>query len=137
GKIVIEDSILNKKTKLTDLEYKKIKEHPLIGVKIVSPLMLDKEELAIIRNHHERWDGKGYPDGLAATDIPLLSRILIVADCFDAMSSDRAYRKALPIEQCNEELIRNKGTQFDPDIVDASLSILRENSVQEPISIAI
>jgi HD-GYP domain-containing protein (c-di-GMP phosphodiesterase class II) len=108
-----------------------------VGYRILS-LFDDTLDLAdYVYGHHERWDGKGYPDGLAATDIPLLSRILIVADCFDAMSSDRAYRKALPIEQCIEELIRNKGTQFDPDIVDASLSILRENSVQEPISIAI
>ncbi|NLD35395.1 MAG: response regulator [Desulfatiglans sp.] len=137
GKIGIDDSILNKKTRLTGMEYDKIKTHPLIGVNIVSPLMLDKEELAIIRNHHERWDGKGYPDGLKATEIPVLSRILIVADSFDAMSSDRAYRKAIPIDKCIEELIQNKGTQFDPDVVDASISIFREYPAQEKISMAV
>jgi putative nucleotidyltransferase with HDIG domain len=137
GKIGIDDSILNKNTRLTKQEYDKIKTHPLIGVNIVSPLMLDKEELAIIRNHHERWDGKGYPDNLKADEIPLLARILIVADSFDAMSSDRAYRKAIPIDKCIEELIQNKGTQFDPDVVDASLSIFREHTIQEQMSIAI
>jgi putative nucleotidyltransferase with HDIG domain len=137
GKIGIDDSILNKKTKLTEREYDKIKAHPLIGVNIVSPLMLDKDELAIIRNHHERWDGKGYPDGLKAEEIPFLSRILIVADSFDAMSTDRAYRKAIPIDKCIEELIQNKGTQFDPDVVDASLRIFTENNIPEQISIAV
>ncbi|MBN2418734.1 MAG: response regulator [Deltaproteobacteria bacterium] len=126
GKIGINDGILNKTAKLTEEEYEIIKSHPLIGVNIVSPLGLDKDELSIIRNHHERWDGKGYPDGLAADKIPHLSRILVVADSFDAMSSDRAYRKAIPFEKCIEELIRNKGTQFDPEVVDASIELFAE-----------
>ncbi len=123
GKIGINDNILNKRTKLTRQEFDIIKTHPLIGVNIVSPLGLDKDELAIIRNHHERWDGKGYPDGLEADNIPLLSRILVVADSFDAMRSDRAYRKAIPIDKCIDELIQNKGTQFDPDIVNLSINM--------------
>ena len=131
GKIGINDSILNKTSRLTDQEFAIIKSHPLIGVNIVSPLGLDKDELAIIRNHHERWDGKGYPDGLAAEEIPLLSRILVVADSFDAMSSDRAYRQAIPIETCLQELISNKGTQFDPDVVDASLKVFTANAVND------
>ena len=126
GKIGISDSILNKTSKLTDEEFDIIKSHPLIGVNIVSPLGLDKNEIAIIRNHHERWDGNGYPDGLKADNIPFLSRILVVADSFDAMISDRAYRKAIPFEKCIEELIRNKGTQFDPDVVDASIKAFTE-----------
>lgn len=121
GKIGINDSILNKTTKLSKQEFSEIKSHPLIGVNIISPLGLDNEEIAIIRNHHERWDGKGYPDGLKAEKIPFLSRILVVADSFDAMNSDRAYRKALPIEKCINELKENRGTQFDPDIVDAAI----------------
>ncbi len=137
GKIGIDDCILNKKTRLTDMEYDKIKTHPLIGVNIVSPLMLDNEELAIIRNHHERWDGRGYPDSLKGNEIPFLARILIVADSFDAMSSDRAYRKALPVEKCIEELIANRGTQFDPDVVDASLSLFREYTSQKQMCIAV
>ena len=121
---------------MTDQEFDTIKKHPIIGVNIVNPLGLDKDELAIIRNHHERWDGKGYPDGLAADKIPLLSRILVVADSFDAMSSDRAYRKAIPVEKCIDELIQNKGTQFDPDVVDASIKIFSEHTDSKLVNIA-
>ena len=93
---------------------------------IVSPLGLTDEELAIIRNHHERWDGRGYPDGLSQEDIPLLARILAVADAFDAMNSDRAYRSALPLDVCLKELRRNIGTQFDPDVVEAALKVFEQ-----------
>ncbi len=126
GKIGIDDHVLKKPTRLTEEEFMKIKAHPLIGVSIVSPLNLDNEELAVIRNHHERWDGKGYPDGLTGEKIPQLARILSVADAFDAMNSDRAYRKALPFEYCLEELAKNRGTQFDAEVVDAALHILRQ-----------
>jgi HD-GYP domain-containing protein (c-di-GMP phosphodiesterase class II) len=105
-------------------EFEKIKVHPLIGVNIVAPLGLDEGELSIIRNHHERWDGKGYPDRLTKEEIPFLARILTVADAFDAMSSDRSYRKALPLPVCIKELEKNSGTQFDPAIVQATVSIL-------------
>lgn len=123
GKIGIKDNILNKPGRLTCEEFEHIKAHPLIGENIVSPLGLDDEELSIIRNHHERWDGNGYPDGIAGEDIPLLSRILAVADSFDAMSSNRAYRRALPHAVCLHELRKNSGTQFDPQIVKVALSI--------------
>ena len=123
GKIGIHDSILNKPGRLTDEEMEKIRAHPLIGVNIVSPLGLDPMEEAIIRNHHERWDGRGYPDGLKGEEIPGLPRILCVADSFDAMSSDRAYRKALPHSTCIRELKNNRGTQFDPKVVEAALSV--------------
>jgi putative nucleotidyltransferase with HDIG domain len=124
GKIGINDSILNKPDRLSQKEFQQIKTHPLIGVNIVSPLGLDPEELAIIRNHHERWDGKGYPDGLGHEHIPRLARILAVADAFDAMNSSRAYRKALPLPVCLQELRRNSGLQFDPQVVQAALSVL-------------
>jgi response regulator RpfG family c-di-GMP phosphodiesterase len=123
GKIGIHDSILNKPGILTSEEFEEIKNHPLIGVNIVAPLGLDPQEQAIIRNHHERWDGKGYPDGLAGSDIPRLSRILSVADSFDAMNSNRAYRKSLPFSVCIGELRKNSGTQFDPEVVEAAISI--------------
>ena len=123
GKIGIKDSILNKKGLLTKEEFDQIKAHPLIGVNIVLPLGLNQEELTIIRNHHERWDGKGYPDGLSKNNIPRLARILAVADAFDAMNSSRAYRKALPFSVCCRELRDNSGTQFDPEVVEAALSI--------------
>jgi len=125
GKIGIDDHVLKKPGPLTDEEFKKIQAHPLIGVNIVSPLGLDDQELAVIKNHHERWDGKGYPDGLKGEEIPLLARILSVADAFDAMNSDRAYRKALPFEHCLNELIKNRGIQFDPEVLDAALHVLR------------
>jgi len=128
GKIGIDDHILKKPDRLTEKEFKNIQAHPLIGVHIVSPLGLDEQELAVIRNHHERWDGKGYPDGLKGTDIPLLARILSVADAFDAMNSDRAYREALPFGHCLEELVKNKGAQFDPEVVDAALRVLKPYS---------
>lgn len=124
GKIGIDDHILKKPDRLTEQEFKIIQAHPLIGIQIVSPLDLDKQECAVIRNHHERWDGQGYPDGLKGEEIPLLARILSVADAFDAMNSDRAYRKALPVEHCIAELVKNRGAQFDPEVVDAALRVL-------------
>ena len=86
-------------------------------------------ELAIIRNHHERWDGNGYPDGLMKENIPKLSRILSVADSFDAMNSNRAYRESLPFSVCIDELKRNSGTQFDPEVVEAALAIFSSSPV--------
>ncbi len=130
GKIGIDDHILKKPGKLTDEEFERIKTHPMIGVNIVTPLGLDKEELAIIRNHHERWDGRGYPDGIGGNHIPHLARILAVADAFDAMNSNRAYRNALPFESCVNELRQNRGTQFDPEVVDAALPIFMGESLQ-------
>lgn len=124
GKIGIQDNILNKPGKLDDEEFELIRSHPLIGVNIVSPLGLSEKELSIIRNHHERWDGRGYPDGLKGEETPLIARILAVADSFDAMSSDRAYRRALPMEVCLEELHKNSGTQFDPHVVEIALTVL-------------
>jgi response regulator RpfG family c-di-GMP phosphodiesterase len=128
GKIGIHDSILNKPGILTSDEFEEIKNHPLIGVNIVSPLGLDPIEQAIIRNHHERWDGKGYPDGLSGEKIPKLSRILSVADSFDAMNSNRAYRKSLPFLICIKELQRNSGTQFDPEVVEAAVTVFNNDA---------
>lgn len=127
GKIGIHDSILNKPGMLTPEEFEEIKNHPLIGVNIVAPLGLDPQEQAIIRNHHERWDGKGYPDGLSGQDIPRLSRILTVADSFDAMNSNRAYRKSLPFSVCIGELEKNSGTQFDPEVVEAAIPVFNSD----------
>ncbi|SFM42870.1 HD domain-containing phosphohydrolase [Thermodesulforhabdus norvegica] len=124
GKIGIPDAILNKPGKLSVEEYDLIKQHPVIGETIVKELGLSDEERSIIRHHHERWDGKGYPDGIGGTDIPLVARIICVADAYDAMSTDRPYRKALSRERIISEFRGNKGTQFDPDVVDAILDLL-------------
>ena len=126
GKIGVQDNILNKPGRLTDDEFDHIKAHPLVGANIVAPLGLDSEEMGIIRHHHERWDGRGYPDHLEKEEIPRLARILAVADAFDAMNSNRAYRKALPFSVCIEELEKNRGSQFDPDVVESALIVLKD-----------
>ena len=119
GKIGIRDQVLLKPGRLTDEEYEIIKQHPVIGEEIISHIGLLPLERAIIRHHHERWDGKGYPDGLAGEEIPKLSRILAVADTFDAMTSCRPYRGALCRGDAHQEIRRNAGTQFDPQVVEA------------------
>ncbi|MEN6468084.1 MAG: HD domain-containing phosphohydrolase [Smithella sp.] len=124
GKIAVPDSILLKAGKLTDEEYMVIKNHPTIGENILKSIVLLDKERMIIQCHHERWDGNGYPQGLRGPDIPFLARILSVVDSFDAMTNNRPYRSALSKEDAVEELIRNKNTQFDPDIVDAYIKIL-------------
>lgn len=124
GKIAVPDSILLKPNKLTAEEYKIIKNHPTIGENILRPVILLDKERKIIQCHHERWDGKGYPLGIAETEIPHLARILAVADSFDAMTNNRPYRSAMPVEKAVDELINNKNTQFDPDVINAFIKIL-------------
>ena len=128
GKIGTYDYLLHKTEKLTAQEFNIIKKHPEKGEKILESIKQLKQIIPIIRYHHERYDGKGYPDGLAGEDIPLLARIVHVADSFDAMTADRPYRSALSKEQVIEELRRNAGTQFDPAVVDVFLTILNEET---------
>jgi putative two-component system response regulator len=118
GKISIPDAILNKPGKLTPEEYALVKRHPLDGVHIVEPLRSLRATLPLIRSHHERLDGRGYPDGLAGADIPILPRILAVADVYDALASDRPYRAALPRAVCLDVIRDNAaGGGLDPDLV--------------------
>ncbi len=124
GKIGIRDDILLKPGRLTDEEYEKIKEHPVIGADIISKLGLWDRETEIIRHHHERFDGKGYPDELEGYKIPKLARILCVADSFDAMTSDRSYRKKMDKDKALDIIKENSGTQFDPEAVDAFLKVM-------------
>jgi len=126
GKIGVADSILNKPGPLTAEEYEIVKKHPVIGESIVSELGLSPEERSIIRHHHERWDGAGYPDGLSSEDIPLLARIVSVVDAFDAMTSKRAYRNAMSQEESIAELLKNRGKQFDPSALDAFLEVVKK-----------
>ena len=124
GKIAIPDHVLLKPGQLTKEEYEIIKKHSVIGEGILQSIALFEEERKIVRHHHERWDGRGYPDGLDKEHIPLLARILSVADTFDAMTSDRPYRKGLELSHAIDELIKNRGSQFDGDIVDVFVRIL-------------
>lgn len=123
GKIGIRDDILLKPGRLTDEEFEKIKEHPAIGAEIVSKLGLWDREQDIIRHHHEYFNGNGYPDGLQGYEINRLARILSVSDAFDAMSSDRAYRKKMDKEKVVSIIKESSGSQFDPEVVEAFLTI--------------
>lgn len=117
GKIAIEENILNKSEELTEDEWQEIKRHSEIGYRILNTVndMLEISEYVLY--HHERWDGKGYPKGLKGEEIPLQSRIITIIDAYDAMTSQRSYRSALPEENAIEELKINAGTQFDPNLV--------------------
>ena len=117
GKIAIDENILNKSGKLTDEEWKEIKRHPEIGYRILSTVNDMSEMADYVLAHHERWDGNGYPKGLKGEEIPFLSRIIAIADSYDAIISERSYRSALPEEVAIKELITNSGTQFDPKLV--------------------
>ena len=127
GKIGIPDSILLKTDKLSDDEYSEIKNHPSIGAHILGAASIFKNIIPIVKYHHERFDGRGYPSGLKGDEIPFLARIAAVADTFDAMTSKRSYRNALDLQFVKEEIQRCKGTQFDPQIADVFLDILDNN----------
>ncbi len=124
GKIGVPDSILLKDSKLTDDEYSQIKNHPTIGAHILSNATIFSDILPIVKHHHERYDGRGYPSRLVGEDIPYLARIAAVADTFDAMTSVRPYRQAFPIEIARDEIEKCSGTQFDPQIAKVFLDIL-------------
>lgn len=127
GKIGIPDSILLKEAKLTDDEYSQIKNHPSIGKHILSNATIFHDIVPIVFHHHEKFDGHGYPSGLAGENIPLFARITAVADTFDAMTSKRSYRNALPLDIVIAEIEKCSGTQFDPKIANVFLDILRNH----------
>jgi len=135
GKLRVPDHILNKPGPLTPEERRIIEEHPVTGYEMCSRLGFMPDELAVIRHHHERWDGQGYPDRLRGTEIPLLARILAVADVYDALTSRRAYREPWTHEQAREYVLANAGTQFDPECV-AVWARLMEADQQEQSSAA-
>lgn len=128
GKVGVRDSILHKPGKLDDQEWEAIKLHPVLGEQILKPVLSDSLMLSIVRNHHERYDGRGYPDGWLRDQIPLLVAIVTVADSYDAMTSERAYRKAMAKEQAVEQLLINRGSQFHPDVVDIFIGILNQEN---------
>ncbi|MCD8039781.1 MAG: response regulator [Lachnospiraceae bacterium] len=128
GKIGIPDDIINKTDRLTDEEYAIIKKHPVLGAGILENITDMPKLLTGARWHHERYDGKGYPDGLSGEDIPPEARIIAVADAYDAMSSNRSYRNVMPQQAVREEIEKGKGTQFDPVYADAMLSLIDEDT---------
>ena len=124
GKILIPKEILNKPSALSSEEYTLIQEHPALGHAMLIKTERLEEIASFVLCHHERWDGKGYPQGLEKETIPPIARILSIADAWDAMTSERSYRKALPREKALEEISRGRGTQFDPQVAEAFLSLL-------------
>jgi len=126
GKIAIPIDILTKPGKLTDEEFEKIKVHPVISYKICESLNTLKQVLPAVKHHHERYDGKGYPNGLKGEEIPYEARIMAVTDSFDAMTSDRSYRKAMPKEKAIEILKQGAGVQWDEKIVKAFIELIKK-----------
>jgi putative nucleotidyltransferase with HDIG domain len=118
GKVNIPDQILMKPGKLTNEEFEIIKTHPVVGAEAVKNVEGIKNSIYVIRSHHERWDGKGYPDQLIGEEIPLLARVSAIADAFDAMTSSRSYRDAMPFEEAYNRIIKGQGSQFDPMLVE-------------------
>jgi putative nucleotidyltransferase with HDIG domain len=117
GKLAIPEYIINKPGKLTHEEFEKMKIHPVVGAEILERVQFPYPVVPIVRSHHEAWDGSGYPDGLRGEEIPIGARILMVVDCFDALASDRPYRRALPLEEAMALVKAKAGIQFDPEIV--------------------
>ena len=129
GKICIPDSIVRKPGKLTSEEYESIKQHSALAADIIRPLDPGSHIWPIIRHHHERFDGKGYPDGWGGEDIPDGARVIAIADAYDAMRSCRPYRSAMSFEQCVDEIKRNAGSQFDPRWVEVFLELAHTGSI--------
>jgi cyclic di-GMP phosphodiesterase len=123
GKLAVPDHVLNKPGPLTPDEFDLVKTHTLVGAEIVSPLSSQGHLVAIVRNHHERFDGRGYPDGLAGPQIPLAARIVAVCDAYDAMVNQRPYRAAIAYTAAIKELVAGRGGQWDPGLVDAFVAI--------------
>jgi HD-GYP domain-containing protein (c-di-GMP phosphodiesterase class II) len=119
GKIGVDDRLLHKVERLSDEEFERIKQHPMLGYTILVGLKDLRQVLLGVRNHHERYDGRGYPDGLKGEEIPLMARILAVADSFDAMQSNRSYRDGMPLEQTEQTFRDQAGKQWDPQVIEA------------------
>ena len=124
GKIAVPESILNKPGPLTDAERAEVERHVVVGEQILAPIEFLAGVRPLVRHGHEHWDGSGYPDGLGGEQIPLGSRIILVCDAYDAMTSDRPYRRAMSQAAAREELHRFAGTQFDPAVVAALFEVL-------------
>lgn len=129
GKIGIPEAILNKEGSLSDEEWRRMKEHPVVGASILEPIKELEEAILGVKYHHERYDGTGYPDGLKGDQIPLIAAIIAAADTFDAMSSDRPYRLALPKQKVIEEIKKQNGKQLNPEIVDILAKLYESDKI--------
>lgn len=127
GKIGISEAILRKPAPLSEKEWAQVREHPVIGARIVQSMQFAQQVAPIVRGHHERWNGQGYPDGLKGEEIPIGARIVALVDAYDAMSIERSYRVALPRGVIRTELEQNAGQQFDPDLTALLLHLLEED----------
>ncbi|NTW06099.1 MAG: HD-GYP domain-containing protein, partial [Peptococcaceae bacterium] len=128
GKILISDELLEKKGKLSEIEWAEIQRHPEIGYRILSSNTEMSELAEMILQHHERWDGMGYPNGLKAEEIVIPARVISIMDAYDAMTRDRPYRKALSQEDALEQILYCSGTQFDPDLARKFVEMIREDN---------
>ena len=134
GKLGIQDGILNKPAGLTSEEFEIMQQHPAIGAQIMAPIPMLKDIIPGIRNHHETWDGNGYPDGLAGEEIPLVARIIAAADTFDAMTTTRPYQKAMSLSFVLEKMRAMSGTRFAPDVIDALVAAVETGDISQPES---
>src|SRR5438477_2951580 len=126
GKLAVPEHIISKPGKLTPEEFEKMKIHPVVGAEILERVEFPYPVVPIVRSHHEKWDGSGYPDGLRGEEIPIGARILAAVDCLDALASDRQYRRALPLDQAMAEVAKLAGKSFDPAVV----TLLQERYVE-------
>jgi HD-GYP domain-containing protein (c-di-GMP phosphodiesterase class II) len=134
GKLGIRESILNKPGGLSDDEFEIMRQHPAIGAQIMSPIRMLKDIIPGIRNHHETWDGKGYPDRLKGDEIPMVARIIGVADTFDAMTTTRPYQQAMTLEYVLAKMRSMSGSRFDPNVIDAFMAAVESGDVSPPVS---
>jgi putative nucleotidyltransferase with HDIG domain len=137
GKIGIKDAVLLKPGPLDEAEWNHMREHPVKGYEIASKIEMLKPIMSAVRNHHERWDGSGYPDKMTADEIPIAARIVAIADAFDAMATDRPYKQALPLEECEAVLRKTAGKMYDPELIEVFVSrhlgaLYREDYADEP-----
>jgi putative nucleotidyltransferase with HDIG domain len=137
GKIGIKDAVLLKPGPLDDNEWLHMREHPVKGYEIASKIEMLKPIMSAVRNHHERWDGSGYPDKMKSDEIPLAARIVAIADAFDAMATDRPYKQALPLEECEAVLRKTAGKMYDPELIEVFVArhlgaLYREDYADEP-----
>ncbi len=129
GKVGVPEHVLRKPGPLTADEWEVMRTHPVLGAQIVAPITFLRDAERLVRHHHERFDGTGYPDGLRGEEIPLAARVFAVADAFDAMTSDRPYRRAMSVERAVGEIVDGAGTQFDPEIVRVFVDLVEEEPV--------